>query len=429
MLERMFKLKENGTDVKTEVIAGLTTFMTMAYIIFVNPDILSAAGMPFGAVMTATVLSAGITTILAGLIANYPYALASGMGLNAFFAFVVSAQAGWQVALGAVFLSGVVFLILALTGAINVIDASIPKTIKQAVGVGIGLFIAFIGVKNAGIITSDAATILTRGDLSLRGPALALIGLMITAILMARNVRGAILIGIFITTLIGIPMGVTHIEGSIIGKPESIAPIFGKMDIKGALDLGFMTIFSFWFVDVFDTVGTLMGTAARANMLDEKGQLPRIRQMMTVDAIGTCLGALLGTSTVTTYVESSAGIAEGGRTGLTAIVVGVLFLVSLVFAPLAGMIPTEATAPALIIVGVLMMLPVREIDWSDFSEAFPAFMTIAMMPFAFSISDGISAGFISYVVVKVFSGKAKDIHWLVYLLGLISIVHLIPGLF
>ncbi len=429
MLERMFKLKENGTDVKTEVIAGLTTFMTMAYIIFVNPDILSAAGMPFGAVMTATVLSAGITTILAGLIANYPYALASGMGLNAFFAFVVSAQAGWQVALGAVFLSGVVFLILALTGAINVIDASIPKTIKQAVGVGIGLFIAFIGVKNAGIITSDAATILTRGDLSLRGPALALIGLMITAILMARNVRGAILIGIFITTLIGIPMGVTHIEGSIIGKPESIAPIFGKMDIKGALDLGFMTIFSFWFVDVFDTVGTLMGTAARANMLDEKGQLPRIRQMMTVDAIGTCLGALLGTSTVTTYVESSAGIAEGGRTGLTAIVVGVLFLVSLVFAPLAGMIPTEATAPALIIVGVLMMLPVREIDWSDFSEAFPAFMTIAMMPFAFSISDGISAGFISYVVVKVFSGKAKDIHWLVYLLGLISIVHMIPGLF
>lgn len=429
MLERMFKLKENGTDVKTEVIAGLTTFMTMAYIIFVNPDILSAAGMPFGAVMTATVLSAGITTILAGLIANYPYALASGMGLNAFFAFVVSAQAGWQAALGVVFLSGVVFLILALTGAINVIDASIPQTIKRAVGVGIGLFIAFIGVKNAGIITSDAATILTRGDFSARGPALALIGLMITAILMARNVKGAILIGIFITTLIGIPMGVTHIEGSIIGRPESIAPIFCKMDIKGALDLGFMTIFSFWFVDVFDTVGTLMGTASRANMLDEKGQLPRIREMMTVDAIGTCLGALLGTSTVTTYVESSAGIAEGGRTGLTAIVVGVLFLVSLIFAPLAGMIPTEATAPALIIVGVLMMLPVRDIDWSDFSEAFPAFMTIAMMPFTFSISDGISAGFISYVVVKVFTGRAKEVHWLVYVLALISVVHLVPGLF
>ena len=429
MLERMFKLKENGTDVKTEVIAGLTTFMTMAYIIFVNPDILSAAGMPFGAVMTATVLSAGITTILAGLIANYPYALASGMGLNAFFAFVVSAQAGWQAALGVVFLSGVVFLILALTGAINVIDASIPQTIKRAVGVGIGLFIAFIGVKNAGIITSDAATILTRGDFSARGPALALIGLMITAILMARNVKGAILIGIFITTLIGIPMGVTHIEGSIIGRPESIAPIFCKMDIKGALDLGFMTIFSFWFVDVFDTVGTLMGTASRANMLDEKGQLPRIREMMTVDAIGTCLGALLGTSTVTTYVESSAGIAEGGRTGLTAIVVGVLFLVSLIFAPLAGMVPTEATAPALIIVGVLMMLPVRDIDWSDFSEAFPAFMTIAMMPFTFSISDGISAGFISYVVVKVFTGRAKEVHWLVYVLALISVVHLVPGLF
>ncbi len=429
MLERMFKLKENGTDVKTEVIAGLTTFMTMAYIIFVNPDILSTTGMPFGAVMTATALSAGVTTILAGLIANYPYALASGMGLNAFFAFVVAEQAGWQAALGVVFLSGVVFLILALTGVINVIDAAIPQTIKRAVGVGIGLFIAFIGVKNAGIIQSDAATIVARGDFSARGPLLALIGLMITAVLMARNVKGAILLGILITAVIGIPMGVTHIEGSIIGKPQSLSPIFCKLDIRGALDLGFMTVFSFWFVDVFDTVGTLMGTASRANMLDENGQLPRIKQMMTVDAIGTCLGAILGTSTVTTYVESSAGIAEGGRTGLTAIVVGILFLASLIFAPLAGMIPTEATAPALIIVGVLMMLPVKDIDWSDFTEAFPAFMTIAMMPFTFSISDGISAGFITYAVVKALSGKAKEVHWVVYVLAVISVFHLIPGLF
>ncbi len=429
MLERLFKLKENHTNVRTEVVAGVTTFMTMAYIIFVNPDILRATGMPFGAVMTATALSAGITTILAGVVANYPYALASGMGLNAFFAFVVAAEAGWQAALGVVFLSGIVFLILALTGAINVLDASIPQSLKRAVGVGIGLFIAFIGVKNAGIIKADTATIVGRGNFASAGPALALIGLMITAVLMARGVRGAILIGILLTTIIGIPMGVTQIAGSIIGKPESLAPIAFKMDVKGALGLGFMTMFSFWFVDVFDTVGTLMGTASRANMLDEKGQLPRIKQMMTVDAIGTCLGAALGTSTVTTYVESSAGIAEGGRTGLTAIVVGVLFLVSLIFSPLAGMIPTEATAPALIIVGVLMMLPVKEIDWSDFSEAFPAFITIAMMPFAFSISDGISAGFISYVVVKALSGKTKDIHWLVYVLALISIIHLVPGLF
>lgn len=429
MLERLFKLKEHGTDVRTEVIAGITTFMTMAYILFVNPDILSATGMPFGAVMTATALSAGITTILAGLMANYPYALASGMGLNAFFAFVVAAEAGWEKALGVVFLSGVIFLILAVTGAINVLDAAMPQTLKRAVGVGIGLFITLIGLINAGIIQGDPATLITRGNFADKGTALALIGLLITAVLVAKGVKGSILLGILITTVIGIPMGVTQISGSIIGKPASLAPIALKMDIKGALSLGFMTIFSFWFVDVFDTVGTLMGTASRAGMLDENGQLPKIKQMMTVDAIGTCLGAALGTSTVTTYVESSAGIAEGGRTGLTAVVVGVLFLVSLIFAPLAGMIPSQATAPALIIVGVLMMGSVRDIDWFDFSEAFPAFITIVMMPFAYSISDGISAGFISYVAVKLLAGKAKEIHWLVYILAAISVIHLVPGLF
>lgn len=429
MLERLFKLKEHGTDVRTEVIAGITTFMTMAYILFVNPDILSATGMPFGAVMTATALSAGITTILAGLMANYPYALASGMGLNAFFAFVVAAEAGWEKALGVVFLSGVIFLILAVTGAINVLDAAMPQTLKRAVGVGIGLFITLIGLINAGIIQGDPATLITRGNFADKGTALALIGLLITAVLVAKGVKGSILLGILITTVIGIPMGVTQISGSIIGKPASLAPIALKMDIKGALSLGFMTIFSFWFVDVFDTVGTLMGTASRAGMLDENGQLPKIKQMMTVDAIGTCLGAALGTSTVTTYVESSAGIAEGGRTGLTAVVVGVLFLVSLIFAPLAGMIPSQATAPALIIVGVLMMGSVQYIDWFDFSEAFPAFITIVMMPFAYSISDGISAGFISHVAVKLLAGKAKEIHWLVYILAAISVIHLVPGLF
>ncbi len=431
MLERFFKLKENNTTVQTEVVAGITTFMTMAYIIFVNPDILSVAGMPFGAVMTATVLAAGITTILGGLVANYPYALASGMGLNAFFAFTVAAKAGWQTALGVVFLSGLVFLALALTGAINTIDAAIPQTLKRAVGVGIGLFIAFIGVTNSGIIGSDAATLISRGDFTAKGPALALIGLAIMAVLMALKVRGAILIGILATAAIGIPMGITKAApgGSIIGMPESLSPIFMKMDLKGALGLGFMTIFSFWFVDVFDTVGTLMGTASRANMLDENGQLPRIKEAMVVDAVGTSLGAVLGTSTVTTYVESSAGIAEGGRTGLTAIVTGILFLLSLVFSPLAGIIPGEATAPALIIVGVLMMLPVKDIDWADFTEAFPAFMTIIMMPFAYSISDGISMGFISYAIIKAVSGKAKETHWLVYVLSVLSLIHLVPGLF
>lgn len=429
MLEKLFKLKENKTDVRTEVIAGITTFMTMAYIIFVNPDILSATGMPFGAVMTATVVAAGITTILAGLMSNYPYALASGMGLNAFFAFTVAAKAGWQAALGVVFLSGVVFLILSLTGAINVIDAAIPQTLKRAVGVGIGLFIALIGAINGGFIQGSDATLITRGNLTDKGTLLAIIGLLVIGILMSLKVRGSMLIGILVTTLIGIPMGVTNITGSIIGKPDSLAPIFMKMDIKGALGLGFMTIFAFWFVDVFDTIGTLMGTASRANMLDEKGQLPKIKEAMTADAIGTCLGAALGTSTVTTYVESSAGIAEGGRTGLTAVVTGLLFLVSLIFAPLAGMIPSQATAPALIIVGVLMMLPVREIDWSDFTEALPAFMTIIMMPFAYSISDGIATGFIIYPIVKLVTGKGKEIHWLVYVLAVLSVVHLAPGLF
>ncbi len=429
MLEKFFKLKENHTDVRTEIIAGFTTFMTMAYIIFVNPDILSAAGMPFGPVMTATVIAAGVTTILAGLLSNYPYALASGMGLNAFFAFTVAAKAGWQAALGVVFLEGILFLVLSLTGVINIIDAAIPQTLKRAVGVGIGLFIALIGASNAGIIQSDPATLITRGNFTDKGPLLALIGLVVIGILMSLKVRGSMLIGILITTLIGIPMGITHITGSIIGKPDSLAPLLFKMDIKGALGLGFMTIFSFWFVDVFDTVGTLMGTASRADMLDKNGQLPRIKEAMTADAVGTCLGAALGTSTVTTYVESSAGIAEGGRTGLTAVVVGVLFLVSLVFAPLAGIIPGEATAPALIIVGVLMMLPVKDINWADFTDALPAFITIAMMPFTYSISDGISAGFIIYPIVKLVAGKGKEIHWLVYVLGALSVVHLFPGFF
>ncbi|MGI6631773.1 MAG: NCS2 family permease [Bacillota bacterium] len=428
-MEKLFKLKEHRTDVRTEVVAGITTFMTMAYIIFVNPDILSAAGMPSGPVMTATVVAAGFTTILAGLLSNYPYALASGMGLNAFFAFTVAAKAGWQAALGVVFLEGILFLILSLTGAINTIDAAIPTTMKRAVGVGIGLFIALIGIMNAGLIQDSPATLITRGNLTDKGPALAIIGLLITGILMSLKVRGAILIGILLTTLIGIPMGVTNITGSIIGKPASLSPILMKMDLKGALSLGFMTIFSFWFVDVFDTVGTLMGTASRANMLDEKGQLPKIKEAMTADAIGTCLGAALGTSTVTTYVESSAGIAEGGRTGLTAVVVGVLFLISLVFAPLAGMIPSQATAPALIIVGVLMMLPVKEIDWADFTDALPAFITIALMPFTYSISDGIAAGFVVYPIMKLVSGKGKELHWLVYVLAVLSVVHLAPGLF
>jgi adenine/guanine/hypoxanthine permease len=421
-----FRLKENNTNIQTEIIAGITTFMTMAYIIFVNPFFLSAAGMDFGAVLTATVLAAGITTILMGIITNYPFALASGMGLNAFFAFVIAPIAGWEVALGAVFISGVVFFLLSVFRVIDVIDAAVPVSLKRAISAGIGLFIAFIGLQNAGIITGSTATQVTLGDLNQPGVILAMIGLAIIAILMARRVKGAILIGILITTIIGMFMGVATVPagiGDIIGRPESLAPIAFKLDIRGALNLGFMVIFAFVFVDVFDTMGTLMGTGARANFLDKKGRLPKIKNAMLVDALGTAGGALLGTSTVTTYVESTAGISEGGRTGLTSVVTGVLFLFALFLAPLAGLVPPEATAPALIIVGVLMAGAVTGIDFEDFTEALPAFLTLLFMPLAFSIADGIAIGFLSYPIVKVVAGKAKDVHWFVYILAVISFIH------
>ncbi len=429
MLEQLFKLKEKDTTVRVEVIAGLTTFMTMAYIIFVNPLILSDAGMDRAAVTTATILAAGFSTILMGLFVNYPFALASGMGLNAYFTYSVALRAdSWEVALGAVFLSGIAFLILAVTGAIAHIDAAVPTSLKRAVSVGIGLFIALIGLKNAEIIVSYPATLVDLGNLTAPGPLLAVIGILIISVLMALKIRGAMLIGIILTTLIGIPMGVTQTAERIVDMPASLAPILFKMDISGALGLGFMVIFSFLFVDIFDTMGTLMGTATRANMLDKKGRLPRIRQAMAVDAVGTMFGAAAGTSTVTTYVESTAGITEGGRTGLTSVVVGLMFFLSLFIGPLALMVPAEATAPALILVGVLMMGAITGIDFEDFTEALPAFMTIAIMPFSFSISHGIAAGFLTYPIVKVAAGRGKEVHPLVYVLGLISLFHLAPNL-
>lgn len=425
-MDGFFRLRENKTNVQTEIIAGITTFMTMAYIIFVNPNILSAAGMDFGAVMTATALAAGITTILMGLVTNYPFALASGMGLNAFFAFVVAPIAGWQVALGAVFISGIVFFILSVLRIIDMIDFAVPVSLKRAISAGIGLFIAFIGLQGAGVIVGSPATQVTLGDLNTPGVMLSLIGLAIIAILMARRVKGAILLGILITTVIGMFMGVASIPagiGDIIGRPASLLPVFGQLDIRGALGLGFMLVFAFVFVDVFDTMGTLMGTAARAGFLDKEGRLPKIKNAMIVDAIGTTGGALLGTSTVTTYVESTAGISEGGRTGLTSIVTGVLFLLALFLAPLAGLVPPQATAPALIIVGVLMVGAVTGIDFDDFTEAFPAFLTLLFMPLAFSIADGIAIGFLAYPIVKAVSGRAREVHWFVYVLAVVSFIH------
>jgi len=425
-MEKFFKFKENNTNLKIETTAGATTFMTMAYIIFVNPFILSMAGMDFGAVMTATIIAAGVTTILMGLLTNYPFALASGMGLNAFFAFVVAAQFGWQAALAAVFISGVVFFILAVSGAISHIDAAVPTSLKSAVAAGIGLFIAFIGLQNAGIIVGYEATQVTLGNLTDPGPMLSLIGLLIIAVLMARKVRGAILIGILLTTIVSFIMRIQAPPsglGDIFGPPASLSPILLQLDFRAVFAIPFFVIFSFVFVDVFDTMGTLMGTGARAGFLDKEGRLPKVNKAMLADAVGTMGGALIGTSTVTTYIESTAGISEGGRTGFTSIITGVLFFFTLFLAPLAGLVPAEATAPALIIVGVLMVGAVMKINFDDFTEAFPAFLTIIFMPLAYSIADGIAFGFIAFPLVKLVSGKTREVHWLLYILAVISLIH------
>lgn len=457
MLEKFFGFKEHRTNLRTEVIAGVTTFMTMAYIIFVNPSILSVAmgADKFPAIMTATILAAALSSILMGLFTNYPFALASGMGLNAFFAFtvVIGMGAPWQAALGAVFISGIAFLVLSVAGVVEWIDAAVPGSLKKAVAAGIGLFIALIGLKNAYIVISNPPTLVALGNLTSPPVFLAVLGLAITAMLIAAKVRGGILVGILATTALGwffpsadayadgasfigwffgtgtetvtsIPTGLgSFINLNLATNFRELGQIAFQLDLRGAIGLGFMTLFALVFVDLFDTMGTLLGTGARAGFLDEKGQLPKVKNAMIVDAFGTMFGALMGTSTVTTYVESTAGVSEGGRTGMTAVVVGVLFLLALFLTPLAGMIPAAATAPALIIVGVLMMGAITGIDFEDFTEAFPAFLTIAFMPFAFSIADGIAIGFLAYPLVKVVAGRYKEVHWFIYILAVIAAVH------
>jgi len=461
--ENLFKLKEHKTNPRTEIVAGITTFMTMAYIIVVNPDILSAAidtPNAFSAIMTATILAAALSTILMGLFTNYPFALASGMGLNAFFAFGVVLGMGntWQAALGAVFISGIVFLILAVTGVVNWIDEAVPGSLKKAVAAGIGLFIALIGLKNAGIVVSYPATLVSLGSLSSPPVLLSLLGLGIMSTLIAARVRGGILLGILITTALGwfFPTAAAHEAGaSLIGwffgtgiatvtpiptglgsfvqlnigsNFRALGEVAFQMDFAGALKLGFMTLFTLVFVDLFDTMGTLLGTGARAGFLNEKGQLPKVKNAMIVDAAGTMFGALMGTSTVTTYVESTAGVSEGGRTGMTAVTTGILFLLALFFTPLALMIPGAATAPALIIVGVLMMGAITGIDFEDFTEALPAFLVIAFMPFTFSIAEGIAIGFLAYPLVKLVAGRGKELNWFIYVLAGISLIHFFPAL-
>jgi len=446
LLERMFKLRENNTTVHTEVFAGLTTFMTMAYIIFVNPSILSLAGMDFGAVLVATCLSAALATITMGLVANYPFALAPGMGLNAFFTYTVVKGAGlsYQAALAAVFISGLLFFLLTVTKAREEIINSIPMSLKLAVGTGIGVFIALIGFKNAGLVIAKPATLVTLGDVQNPLVLLSIFGLLLTSILVVKKVRGSLLIGIFATTVVG--MIATEIMGpqffglipgtetALIRAPKSLADIFAfpprlahlgefRFGFAELLGIGFIPIiFSFAFVDVFDTIGTLIGVASKADMLDAEGKLPRANSAMMADAIGTVAGAMLGTSTVTTYVESAAGVTEGGRTGLTAVVTGLLFLAALFISPLAGLVPAAATAPVLIIVGVFMMEPVVKINFGDFAEAIPAFLTIVMMPFTFSIAEGIVWGVISYVVLKLAQGKQKEISWMMYVLTFLFVL-------
>ena len=447
-MENFFKLKEHGTDVKTEVIAGLTTFMTMAYILAVNPSILGATGMDTGAIFTATALASAIGSFCMALFANLPFVLSAGMGLNAYFAYTVVLGMGysWEVALTAVFVEGIIFIILSLTNVREAIFNAIPASLKVAVSVGIGLFITFIGLQNAHIVV-DGSTLV--GLFSFNGSVkagtfqsegitvvLALIGLLITAFLVIKNVKGNILLGILITWVLGILCQLTGlyvpnaeagfyslIPSGIISAPASVAPTLFKMDFSAIASLNFVVVvFAFLFVDIFDTLGTLIGCATKANMLDKEGKLPGIKGALMADAVGTTVGACLGTSTITTFVESSSGIAEGGRTGLTSIVSGLLFILALFFSPVFLAIPSFATAPALIVVGFFMMQSVAKINWSDMLEAIPAFICIFAMPFMYSISEGISFGVISFVVLNAVTGKAKKITPLMWVLAVLFIL-------
>lgn len=425
--EIQFKLKEHGTDVRTEILAGVTTFMTMAYIIFVNPGILSSTGMPFGALLVATCLSSALATLLMAFTANYPFALAPGMGLNAFFAFTVVLGMGisWEVALAAVFIEGILFMLLTFTKIREEVVNSIPTALKIGVSAGIGLFIAFIGLQGSGVIVKNDAVLVGLG--SLRGgaaPLLTLIGLALMVTLEVKKIRGGILIGIVAVTILGIPFGVTKLPDAIISMPPSIAPIFFKMDFSGIMSMNFWVIMlTFFFVDFFDTVGTLVGVACRADMLDEDGKLERASAALMSDAIGTTAGAVLGTSTVTTFVESASGVEQGGRTGLTALTVAVLFIFAMFFSPIVAIVPSAATAPALIMVGCYMMMCFKDMKFDDWTEFFPALLSFFMMPFAYSIAVGIEFGIVSYVILKLTTGRSKEVHWIMYLLTTLFILN------
>lgn len=426
MLEKFFKLKENKTSVRTEILAGATTFMTMAYILAVNPEILSATGMDKNALFSATALSAMVATLVMALVAKLPFALAPGMGLNAFFAFTVVLGMGhsWQFALTAVFIEGIIFLLLTAFNIRELIVNAIPLSIKHAVSAGIGLFIAFIGLQNAGIIVNNDATLVGLGDMGSPAVLIAVAGIVVTAVMLALRVKGALLIGIFLVTVAGIPLGVTFLpEGRFITSPPSLAPIFLKFEFSQILTWDMViVVFTFLFVDMFDTVGTLVGVSDKAGMLDKEGRVPRVKQALFADAIGTTVGSMLGTSTVTTYVESASGVAEGGRTGLTSLTTAGLFLLALFFAPLFIMVPPAATTAALVLVGFFMISPIQKIDFNNLTEAIPAFITIIIMPLTYSIAEGIVFGMLSYVFLKLLTGKTKDISLVMYVLAILSVL-------
>ena len=424
MLEKVFKLKENGTTVQTEIIAGLSTFLTMAYIIAVNPGILANAGMDFGSVFVATCLAAAFGTAVMGLAANYPVALAPGMGLNAFFTFGVVLGMGqsWQIALGCVFWSGVVFFGLSIFKIREWIINAIPMSLKTGIAVGIGLFLAIIGLQGAGVVVDHPATLVTLGRLSSPQVLLFFLGFIVITALFYRKIPGAVIIGILGTTIIGALLGIVEYKG-IVSAPPSISPTLFQLDIIGAIEAGlFAVIFAFLFVDLFDTSGTLIAVAKEGNMLDKDGRLPRAGKALMADSSASIAGSLLGTSTTTSYIESGAGIAAGGRTGLTAITVSVLFLLALFFSPLAMMIPPYATASALVFVAVLMIASIASVDWQDLTESAPVVVTAVMMPLTYSIADGIAIGFITYTLVKLFSGRGSDINISVSVIAVLALL-------
>ena len=425
MLKKLFGFDSTKTTVRTEIVAGITTFLTMSYILAVNPTMFGELdGMPMGSVFTSTALAAIVGCLSMALIGKLPFGLAPGMGLNAFFVYSVCMGMGysWQFALTAVLIEGLIFIVLTLTNVREAIVDAIPMSLRNAIGAGIGLFIAFIGLKSAGVVVDDGATLVALGDITSGSALLAFIGLIITGFLYARNVPGAILLGILLTMVIGIPLGVTEFRG-VVSVPESISPIFCKFEFDKIFSVDMLVVvFTFFFIDMFDTVGTLVGVCTKAKMIDEKGNIQRVKQAFMADSIATTVGAVLGTSTTTTYVESAAGVAQGGRSGLTAFVVGGCFVVALFFSPLFLSIPSAATAPALIIVGLLMMEQVKNIPFDDFSESIPAFVCMIMMPLTYSISNGILIGMITYVLMNVICGKFKKLSPAIYVLAVLFIL-------